>query len=283
MIQVTRLESIVRRAPLGLRFLDLTRGMPVTDGIEVRAWPVAGTGPGFPAVRSPLSGIYGFRSLPGFRLFETGERPASDWCDPAAGSPPGDTAPNFVVSVEDRHQRFLPQALRLCLPRERLMEVPLFSAPARAPLPGLAVLRGELWDRTNARPAGWAMVTASTDEAATYVGLADARGMVTLFVPYASALPPLQGSPPHGSGDVDQLTWPLVIQVFYQPAQQQAVPGLDWPETRSVLEQDRAEVYDTAMVHGPSITRSLRFGQDLVIATEGLGPPHPSRLLVDPA
>jgi hypothetical protein len=283
MIQVTRLETIVRRAPLGLRFLDLARGVPVTDGVEVRAWPVAGTGPGHQAIRSPLSGIYGFRSLPGFRLFETGERPASDWCDPAGSSPPGDTEPNFVVAVEDRQQRFLPQALRLCLPRERLMEVPLFSAPARAPLPGLAVIRGELWNRVQARPAGWAMVTASTDDAATYVGLADARGIFTLFVPYASALPPLQGSPPHGSGDVDQLTWPLVIQVFYQPAQQQPVPGLGWPETRSILEQDRAEVYDTPISHGPAITRSLRFGQDLVISTQGLDPPHQSRLLVDPA
>lgn len=281
MMEVTRLETIVRRAPLGLQFLDLARGVPVTDGIEVRAWPVADTGPGYPAVRSPLSGIYGFRSLPGFRPFETGERPASDWCDPAESSPLADTEPNFVVVVEDRLQRFLPQALRLCLPRERLMEVPLFSAAARAPLPGLAVIRGELWDRLHDRPAGWAMVTASTDDAATYVGLADARGMVTLFVPYASALPPLQGSPPHGAGD--QLTWPLVVQVFYQPAQQQAVPGLGWPETRSILEQDRAEVYDTPLSHGPSITRSLRFGQDLVISTEGLDPPHRSRLLVDPA
>jgi hypothetical protein len=233
-------------------------------------------------VRSPLSGIYGFRSLPGLRPFETGDRPASDWCDPAGDSPPGDTAANFVVTVEDRRQRFLPQALHLCLPRERLMEVPLFSAPARAPLPGLAVLHGELWDRAHARPAAWAMITAST-AAATYVGLADARGMATLFVPYASTLPPLQGSPPQGSGDVDQLSWPLVIQVFYQPAQQQPVPGLDWPETRSILEQHRAAVYDTPLNHGPSITRSLRFGQDLVISTEGLDPPHQSRLLVDPA
>ncbi|MCS6844227.1 MAG: hypothetical protein NZ528_07890 [Caldilineales bacterium] len=277
MIAVRHLETVLRRAPLGLRFVDLARAAYVTDGLEVAAWAMGGGKPGRPAVRSPLSGVYGFRTLPGLRPYEVGERPAGDWC------PSADAAPNFVVYVEDRLGRFLPQVLSLCLPREHLVEVPLFSAPARAPLPGMAVVRGELWDRAGQRPAGWAMVTASVAEGASYVAIADARGMFVLFVPYASALPPLSGSPPPSSGGVDQLAWPVVVRVFYQPAQQEVVPGANLPHIRSILEQDRAEVYDTAAVHGPSITRTLRFGQDLVVTTEGLAPPHRSRLLVEAA
>lgn len=276
MTVVKRLETVLRRAPLGLRFLDLARGAYVTDGLEVAAWLLVEGKPGRPALRSPLSGVYGFRALPGLRPYEVGERPASDWCASA------EAPPNFAVYVEDRLGRFLPQVLSLCLPRENIVEVPLFSAPARAPLPGMAVVRGELWDRAGQRPASWAMVTATVAGEASYVAVADARGMFALFVPYAAALPPLQGSPPHGSGGVDQLTWPVVVQVFYQPAQQQVVAGSTPPHIRSILEQSRAEVYNTPGVHGLSITRTLRFGQDLVVATEGLAPPHRSRLLVEP-
>lgn len=281
MIRVRRLESVVRRAPLGLRFIDLARGVHVTDGLTVRAWPVGGERPGLLAVRSPLSGVYGYRSLPGLRPFEVSERPASDWC-PGDGSPPPDGSPNFVVSVDDGLGRFLPQVLALCLPRERLVEVPLFSAPARPALPGLAAVQGELWNRLADRPAGWAMVTATVDDA-TYVGIADARGMFTLFIPYASALPPLIGSPPHGSSGLDQLTWPVAVQVFFQPSHLEPVAGLSLPDMRSILQQARAQVYDTATTHAASVVRLLHFGQDLVVATQGLVPPVQSRLLVDPA
>src|SRR5207245_4664288 len=120
------------KAPLGMRFLDLVRGANVNDGLVVTAWRVGTSGPQQIALRSPLSGIYGFRNLPGLRRFETGERPASDWCS----SPPdlgertadeltdmsvlrgllsADESPpavaNFIVYIEDRMQRFLPQVL----------------------------------------------------------------------------------------------------------------------------------------------------------------------------
>ncbi len=126
-MQVRPLESIVRRAPLGLRFQDLARGLDVTEGLAVSAWPIGSLPPGVTAERSPLSGIYGFRALSGLRDYAIGLRPASDWCVPAEAG-----VPNFVVQVEDRRQRFLPQAMRLCLPRERVVTVPLFSAGACA-------------------------------------------------------------------------------------------------------------------------------------------------------
>src|SRR5439155_6819906 len=167
------LESVLLRAPLGLRFLDLARGVAVTDGLIVTARPLDKVGAtligvGMPtlASRSPVSGIYGFRSLPGLEPYTRGERAASDWC--GVGSPLGGFEPrpeellelgtlrrlvgadeltpaaNFLVQVEDRLDRFLPQVVLLCLPLERLLEVPLFSGPTRPPPPGLAVVRGQL-------------------------------------------------------------------------------------------------------------------------------------------
>src|SRR4029079_10305955 len=127
--------SVVRRAPLGLRFLDLARGLAVTDGLSVVAYPVGGANLRRSALRSPVSGVYGFRSLPGLRLYEQNLAPATDWCPTPTdgGTPGGDalhdlapikslveanengTAANFVVEVADQHGRFLPQALQMCL------------------------------------------------------------------------------------------------------------------------------------------------------------------------
>jgi hypothetical protein len=312
MAQFVALETVTWRGPLGIRFLDLARGVPVSDGLEVRTWQLdgarvpSGAGPGQIAQQSPLSGIYGFRALPGLRLFETGERPSSDWCaSPPLTSPPtadelldlgtlrtlaqtdaGGPGANFVVTVADRFGRFLPQLLLLCLPKDRLIEVPLFSSPARPAPSGLGAVRGEVWDAGAGSPAGWALVTASADGVVTYATVADARGMFVLFLPYASALPALQGSPPHGSGAIDQLTWLLTIQVYYEPGNQRSLDGIPPsgapaglpPDTRSLLQQGAAAVFDQPGVSGPSVARLIRFGDDLVVSTIG-GP----RLLVNPA
>jgi hypothetical protein len=309
------LEKVTRRAPLGLRFLDLTREVPVTDGLVVTAWQLGTSSPQYTALRSPLSGIYGFSSLPGLKNYEVGERPASYWCPPSSppGSPPLEPTPqeltslnslqallssnentargNFAVYVSDQMERFLPQLLLMCLPKEYLVEVPLFSSPARPAPVGYGAVRGEVVVQGTLlsppppppppppQPASWALVTVSPDDGVTtYVAVADARGMFTLYIPYASALPPLQGSPPHGSGTIDQLTWQLTIQVFYQRSTQVFIAGIDPPDTLSILEQERANVYDQDNVPGSSLLRSISFGGDVVVATSG----H-SQLLVDPA
>lgn len=301
MQRFVQLETVICKAPLGIRFLDLVSGTNVTDGLAVKAWQVGTSGPQQVAQRSPLSGIYGFRNLPGLHRFETGERPASDWCSspPDVGEPTADeltdisilrgllsaqesplARANFIVSIEDRMPRFLPQVLLMYLPKERLIEVPLFSSPARLAPAGLGVVRGQLithQDATQLKPASWAFVIATLDSH-SYVAVADARGMFTIFVPYASALPPLEGLPPHGGGSVDQLTWHVNVQVFYQPAKQQFVPNLVPPDTLSVMQQARANIYNQVGTPVAELTRAIRFGGDLVVATVGQ-----SELLVDPA
>lgn len=296
------LETVTRRAPLGIRFLDFVRGVSVHDSLAVTVWRQGTTGPKQAALCSPLSGIYGFRSLPGLRDFEVGERPATDWCasPPDVGEPTAEqlthfstlqgllgaeespTQANFILSVEDQMGRFLPQALLLCLPKEHLIEIPLLSSPTRLAPGGLGAVRGQIAIQQGGLatgPAGWALVTASPDNnVTTYVGVADARGMFTLFVPYASALPPLEGSPPHGSGTIDQLTWQLTIQVFYQPSKLSFVPTLSPPDTLSILGQAAASIYDQPGVAGPNLVRPIRFGDDLAVKTVGR-----SELLIDPA
>jgi hypothetical protein len=191
------------------------------------------------------------------------------------------------VTVEDNARRFLPQVLLMCLPKERLVEAPLFSSPARPTPPGQAVLRGQVWDRAADAPAAWALVTARAEngsDAPAYAGLTDARGLFALFMPYASPLPPLTGSPPHGTLAIDELAWSLTIELLYEPARQRRVTGPTGslpPDIRSIIYQRPAFVYDRVGASAVTLTRSLRFGQELIVLTEDLVPPQQGRLLVD--
>ncbi len=298
------LEKILRRAPLGLRFLDLVRGIYVNDGLIVTAWQNGTVGPKQRASVSPQSGVYGFRTLPGLESYMTGEKPASYWCTPSAGSftssPPllsadelldfdsllsliieneSPAKANFIVTVEDSMSRFMPLLLLLCLPKERLVEIPLFSGPARSAPAGLGVVRGELAIQQEAQktiPASWAVVTTQLD-GHTYVAIADARGMFTIFVPYASALPPLGNASSQGSGTIDQLSWTLQLQVFYEPAKQNVVPFVAQPDLLSLLQQGRATVYATIDKASSAIQSVIHFGGDLIVKTEGQ-----SQLFVNP-
>jgi hypothetical protein len=139
------------------------------------------------------------------------------------------------------------------------------------------VVRGEVWTRGGG-PAAWALVTASVDSATTYAAVTDERGMFIMFLPYASPLPALVGSPPYGGAPIERLSWPLTIEVFYQPTRQRRVAGRAPPDTRSILEQPAAQVYsfDAAAGRASSLERQLGFGQELVVATNGR-----SRLLID--
>jgi len=327
-----KLETVNRHTPLGMRFLDLVRGVSVNDGLAVTARHVGTDGPKQVAARSPFSGIYGFRTLPGLRRFEIGERPATDWCvslpvasqptvklsherklslhdwcaslpdavEPTAGELTGiemlcslleafedqQQSTNFIISLEDQMGRFLPQVMLMCLPGERLVEIPLFSSPSRLAPAGLGAVRGELALRATSplAPAKWALITATLDTH-TYVGMSDARGMFTLFVPYASTLPPLATAATNTT-PIDQLTWQLDIQVFYQPAKQQFVSAFEPPDMLSIIDQGPANLYgQEGDAPAPRLSYPLHFGDDLVIKTSQKSqvPSQLSQLLIEPA
>jgi hypothetical protein len=264
MPSVSVLEKIVRRAPLGLRLNDIVRDVAVTDGLLVQARQYNGDLPPQPALRSPISGVYGFRSLPGLRAYERDERPATDWCNG------GSETPNFVVTVEDHQRRFLPQLLLLCLPKTGLVEVPLYSTPSRTNPGGYAVVRGQIWHASADTPASWAVITAAPGDYAT---VADANGLFSLFLPE----PTLATAPAFGTLPLTELQWPLTFQVLYAPATRTTVLTGYPPSTTSIIGQAAANVFDSPGASGTSIVRNLAYGQELLVATTG-----GSRLLVNP-
>jgi len=268
----TLLEAVVKRAPLGLRFHDLAYSVNVTDGLNVTARPYDKPKPMLTAAHSPVSGVYGFYTLPGMRAYEDNQKPVTDWC--VAGSPP-----NWVISVEDTQERFLPQVMPMCLPKEQLLVVQLYSTPSRPAMAGYATVRGELWDNTNNKPASWAVVSAANGLGGDFVGVADGRGMFVLFLPYPK---PINGTP------LNQQQWPLTFQILYQPSAQrwigqpapepttgetieqakQRIP----PDSNVLFQQSAATIFDIAAASNASLTTALRYRTDLVLKTRDKEP-----------
>jgi hypothetical protein len=161
--------------------------------------------------------------------------------------------------------------LLLCLPREQVVEVPLYSSPVRPAPAGYAIIRGEVWDQSAGEPARWAMVTATPGG---YVAVTDVKGLFALYLPY----PPLADAPGFGSVPLPQLEWPLTFAVQYAPATQDVVLTDYPPTTASIVAQGVGTVFDTETTSGSSLSRSVQYGRELVLSTAGL-----SRLLVEPA
>ncbi len=269
------LEKVIRRAPLGVRFIDMVRNVPVEDGLRVTVWPLGQPMLAQRAERSPVSGTYGVRTLPGMRAYESGDAPATEWC---AGVDESGEA-NFALHIEDTWGRFLPQARRLCLPKETLLQLELVSSPSRPRVAGFILVVGEVWDQEIDGPAGWALVGTSDEQ---YVTIADNRGMFALYVPLPA--PPANGI---GASSLGDLTWDLSFRVRYHPDHQVTITGAAAPDTASIVEQPFATLYNT-FVEGDatatqttsSILRQFKLGGDLVLRTEGEGI---TRLLLQPA
>ena len=140
------LEVITYRGALAYHFTDSVTGQTIADDLSVRAWrhEAADLRPVHRftnAQRSQQSGIYGFRTLPGLEGYQIGDTVAPGSLD-------------YIVQIEDRKGRFLPQTHRLSLPlaTPQVQEIALFSALNR-PIPtGYAAVYGELLRTTV--PAG---------------------------------------------------------------------------------------------------------------------------------
>jgi hypothetical protein len=274
----TLLEAVVKHAPLGLRFIDLAYGVNVTDGLNVTARPFDKPLPVLRAAHSPVSGVYGFYSMPGFRRYEDDELPVENWC--VAGSPP-----NWIISVDDTLGRFLPQVMPMCLPKKNLFEVPLYSNPARTAMAGYATVRGELWDKAANKPASWAVVSAKNalDTEYRYSTVADGRGMFVLFLPYPK---PISGIA------LNRQAWSLDFQIHYEPkvhrwsgqnapepAEGETVEEAKVripPDSNVLLRQVAGSIYDIAAGAGATLTSDLHYRSDLVLKTRDKEPDSPN-------
>ena len=317
LLNLSPLDLITYRGALALRFIDSVTGAAVTDDLRVRAWAYDPAAPRTArrvdeAERSPNSGIYGFRVLPGMEGYQMGD------AMPAASL-------SYIVHVEDGRGRFLPQTRRYDLPltQPAVQQVILFPSADRATPTGYATVRGQLL-RTGApvgappevtaiEPARWARVALAVqpgspgDPPVTFFGQADGRGTVVIMAPY-----PLL---PAGVL-LDEAVWTVAAAVDYQPENQAAdygllelvLPGLlpnaqaqqEVPPFQTTLESQGSAILFGAVtvvdaeartyaIAGPTnaaeLDFDLSFGRPLILRTQVDGDPsHPlSDLLLQSA
>ncbi|MFZ0544455.1 MAG: hypothetical protein WAM60_03400 [Candidatus Promineifilaceae bacterium] len=309
---LTPLEIVTYQAALALQFTDVVTGERVTDGLTVRAWAFDPVAPQLvqrvdEAEKSPNSGVYGFRTMPGLKRYEVGDT-----------VPTGSLA--FVVTVVDRFGRFLPQTRRYDLPLAvpAVQLIPLYSNPNRPTPTGFGAIRVQLV-RTTApagvppevtviQPAAWARIAVTVpadnpgDPPNLLHGLADGRGMALILVPY-----PVIAS----NVLLNEAEWSITVGVEYETAALQTdydllniiLPDLDQEQTppfQDTLESQAAaflfgvvnvvnaadQVY--SIVGPPNVTErdfTLQFGRSLILRTEVNGAPDDplSELLVESA
>lgn len=317
LLTLSPLDLITYRGALALRFIDSVTGAPVTDDLRVRAWAYDPAAPRTArrvdeAERSPNSGLYGFRVLPGLEGYQVGDT-----------VPPASLA--YIVHVEDGRGRFLPQTRRYDLPlaQPAVQQVILFPAADRATPTGYATVRAQLL-RTGApagvppevmalEPARWASVALAVppgspgDPPVTFWGQADGRGTVVVMAPY-----PLL---PAGVL-LDAASWSVAASVDHAPAGQAAdydllavvLPGLlpdaeaqqQLPPFQATLESQGSAILFGAVtvvdadartyaIAGPTnateLDFDLSFGRPLILRTQVDGDPsHPlSELLLQSA
>ena len=293
-MQVDVLERISSFTPLGIRFWDSSLDTEVSGGLIVAAWPAAQRPPRPVFARRSGSGIYHVSGLPGLRDFETADDPAS------VPAPPR----QFVVSVMDREQRFVPVAFAVDLP---LAYRGLFLGPNSGidpPLPGfelypapnrrrptwLAAVRGELISAATGAAAAHAAVEVTAPDATVWSGIADAEGRFAVFLPWPAVPSVPRSTPPAAppaSVTLDDLSWQTSLQVRWDPAGLDALPGLLLPDAAEIMSQPAADVWAEPFEDGgtpaASLPVTLEFGVEAVARTTnsqsrlriGAAPPPP--------
>lgn len=282
-------------APLGLRFHDTTTGAVVGDSLSVWAYPV-----GRPSAKRRAipnrKGVYVLHHGYGLRERENGDGSRAYWDNPV---PPNK---DFVIEVTDEQGRFQPFLFTASLPVEGIFKwdesldsplstrttVPLFSAPARNVISGMAVIRADLWDTSLDAPAAWAVVEAFTAGKFLGRGVADDAGRIAVVFPYptplsfapASPLGSPLGSPPVAtSPPLTEQVWPLELRAFYTPDRPLMSPpdfveaaGPQLPDLRFTLSQPAATLWADAEQTEILQETNLRFGRELILKSR----PSPS-------
>ena len=293
------LERAVTVTPLGLRFWDAVTARAVGQGLTVEVYPV---GQPYRRMASFLTvgGFHAFQGLPGLHDVESG---AVDL----------DTAPRrpFVIEVSDAMgNRFLAFSITTELPVRGLFAldigptgsplaaapsavpaVPLFSAPNRAVLAGLAVVRADLWDAVGEAPANGALLEVTAPGLAPVLGMADEQGRVAVMLPYPEppnplvtlgsplASSPLAASPLAGSAKpLTQQEWTVGLRAYYERR-----PPADFPDLATALRQRQANLWADSARLRPLTDATLMFGQELIVRTDANTLDPQSQLLITAA
>lgn len=301
---VELLERLTLVAPLGLRFHDAATGERVGGGLNVTVYPANNTLQRTEAFPN-RSGVYVVHHAPGLREFEHGAGDDEFW----RNLPP---PRSFVVEVIDGERRFQPFSFEAELPAPRGLfnwlspvepsppagarSLPLYSAPARAVSPGMAVIRADLWDAEADTPAAWAVLEARLEGQLQARGLSDERGRVALVFPYpkptdAPTSSPVASPPVNKNVPLLEQTWELALSAGYAPADDTAArrpPAI--PDLRATLEQlnaPPAKLWTDLAAQEELLSVTLKYGPELILKSQdsiNVSPPAPrSVLYITPA
>jgi len=276
------LESLTIVTPLGIRFWDLTLGLPIAEGLIVNLRLANSARPVLNATLT-ASGVYAFFGLPGLRA---AEYPTSSGYGPARTF-------SYVVTVQDELGRYLPTVLVYTLDQTGgpvngaagIQLAYLFSAPTRTPPPGMAAVTAYLIDQEANAPAAWAVVSLQAGgDPETWTGIADDTGSALVLAPFPVAQSLLLGSPPgSGQATIAADTWPLTVEVAYSPGLLSyplaGAPDLVWPWTdtpnlKDILQaQQPATIWADPATPDSQFLATLTLGQNLVLRSASAGSP----------
>jgi hypothetical protein len=308
MFPIPNIETLSIVAPLGLCFHDAATGERVSDGLSVSVYPAAQT---IRKKRSGAlpnrSGVYVLHKAAGLEEFSHGAGSAEFW----QRNPP---RKSFIAEVSDRENRFQPFRFTLKLPvkgiyrwenippaspNKNLPSIPLYSAPARKVLGGMAVIRAELRESVE-KAASFAVLEARFNGKLVARGIADRDGRIILMFPALSPQSNPLTSPPSDATRVslaDQ-KWNLALSLKYEPAVFQASPPFltaadeeVLPDLRLLLAQKSGTLWANAEKNQIFTTAVLQTGRELILrsrAPQTLSPPaaepaFSSYLFVSPA
>jgi hypothetical protein len=273
---VTLRDVVSRVTPLGVRLWDSVTARAVTEGILMRE-----IGRGIPAFAN-AAGVMVAADLPGLREAEFGAGDDAYWATPPARRV-------FTFEVVDALGRFLdfrftataphrglftPDGVPSASPGAQAGSIPLFSAPSRDVPSGAAVVRAELHDCFNDRPAAWALLEVTPPVGPPVRGLADRLGRTAVILPYPEPIPAVTHSPLSGQRSLSMQTWPLSLAVRYGPVLTSQPPPDPAegppPDLATVLGQPPATLLASLSPLAPYTTATLEFGRELVVRSTGL-------------
>lgn len=287
------LERVSTFTPLGIRFWDPLLDAQILDGLLVRAWPSQTTPPAPRTATRTTSGVYAFFNLPGTRELESGA------IDPFGGAVSPAIEKRFIVDVRDTERRYVDVAFEVTLPLTERGPFPiqgavaspeeptpgllLFSSPTRRRPSWFGAVYGELaFAPDGKRPAAHAHLAVTDPNGEVWHGVADDAGRFTVWLAYPVIEQLPVGSPQPTLGlPLLERTWPIRLEVFFQPSTQRVLPGTSTPDYESVLTQPSASVFTRTAVLGgtaePFWSGEVGFGRDVSARTAG-----DTHLLVSP-
>jgi hypothetical protein len=266
------LDRLSLATPLGIRFWDPVRDVPITDHLLVVARRDGGSGRAVPAIQA-RSGVFVWHGLEGL------PNPSLP-----AESGPAEDAVEFLVDVTDTLARFHAMRFRVPVPYRGVWQPVLGGSPAasaggafllstasrHAPA-GTARVRADLWDAVNARGAAFALVEVQI-EGTLWYGMADREGRAAVLFPYPR--PPLATaiSPPPPQ-PLAQAVWEIQVSVFYDPDLATETATDEPPEEADVRTQPLALIEPSAPTSPPAddsslpttLTEMLTFGGEPIL------------------